>query len=59
MIIDTALQKQHPPKCIRIDVQTMEAMIKVKNELSESNLYNKPDPNVVADVNLNYNIIDC
>ena len=37
----------------------MEAMIKVKNELSESNLYNKLDPSMVADVNLNYNIIDC
>ena len=59
MIIDTALKKRHPPKFIRIDVQTMEAMIKVKNELSESNLYNKLDPSMVADVNLNYNIINC
>ena len=35
MIIDTALKKQHPPKFIRIDVQTMKAMIKARHELSK------------------------
>ena len=34
-------------------------MIKVRDEISTSNLYNKLDKSVVADVNLNYNIIDC
>ena len=34
-------------------------MIKVRDEISTSNLYNKLDKSVVADVNLNYNIIEC
>ena len=37
----------------------MEAMIKVRDEISASNLFNKLDKSIVADVNLNYSIIDC
>ena len=37
----------------------MEAMLKVRDEISTSNLLNRLDKSIVADVNLNYNITDC
>ena len=52
------MKKIHPPKCTRINVQHMAAMVKVRDEISAADLYDKLEKSAIADTNLNYGIID-
>ena len=57
LLIDIRLIKERTPKFIQINNQTEKAMDAVKNELITCNLYNKLDTNLLADVNVNYEIL--
>ena len=55
--MDTTLKKQHPIKFIEINIQNKKAMLKVKEDLISSKIYEKLDISPMADTNRNYNII--
>ena len=57
MIMDTTLKKQHPTKFIEINIQNKKAMLKVKEDLISTKIYEKLDISPTADTNRNYNII--
>ena len=57
IIMDTTLKKQHPTKFIEIDIKNKKAMLKVKEDLISTKLYEKLDISPTADTNRNYNII--
>ena len=57
IIMDTTLQKQHPTTFIKINIQNKKAMLKVKEDLISSKIYEKLDISPTADINRNYNII--
>ena len=55
--MDTTLKKQHPTKFIEINIQNKKAMLKVKEDLISTKIYEKLDISQTADTNRNYNII--
>ena len=55
--MDTTLKKQHSTKFIEINIQNKKAMLKVKEDLISSKIYEKLDVSPTADTNRNYNII--
>ena len=55
--MDTSLKKQHPTKFIEINIQNKKAMLKVKEDLICTKIYEKLDISPTADINRNYNII--
>ena len=57
IIMDTILKKQHPTKFIEINIQNKKAMLKVKEDLISTKIYEKLDISPTADTNRNYNII--
>ena len=55
--MDTTLKKEHPTKFTEINIQNKKAMLKVKEDLISSEIYEKLDISLTADTNHNYNII--
>ena len=55
--MDTSLKKQHPTKFIEINIQNKKAMLKVKEDLICTKIYEKLDISPTADTNCNYNFI--
>ena len=55
--MDTTLKKQHPTKFIEINIQNKKAMLKVKEDLISTKIYEKLDISPTANTNRNYNII--
>ena len=57
MFVDTTIKEDYPTKFIQVNVQNKEAVIKVKNDIHSSDIYNKLDTKPNTDPNHNYNII--
>ena len=57
IIMDTTLKKQYPTKFIEINIQNKKTMLKVKDYLISTKIYEKLDISPTADTNRNYNII--
>ena len=55
--MDITLKKQHPTKFIDTNIQNKKTMLKVKEDLISSKIYEKLDISPTADTNRNYNII--
>ena len=55
--MDTTLKKRHPTKFIEINIQNKKAMLKVKEDLISTKIYEKLDISPTTDTNRNYNII--
>ena len=55
--MDTTLKKQPPTKFIEINIQNKKAMLKVKEDLISTKIYEKLDIMPTADTNRNYSII--
>ena len=55
--MDTTLKEDLPTRCIQVNVQNKEAMLKVNNYIHSSDTYNKLDTKSNTDPNPNYNII--
>ena len=51
------MKKQQPTKFIEINIQNKKAMLKVKEDLISTKIYEKLDISPMADANRNYNII--
>ena len=57
IFVDNTHKEAHPTKLIQFNVQNKEAMIKVKNDIHSSDIYNKLHTKPNTDPNHNYNII--
>ena len=55
--MDTTLKKQHPTKFIEINIQNKKAILKVKDDLISTKIYEKLNISPTADTNRNDNII--
>ena len=55
--MDTTLKKQHPTQFIDINIQNKKAMLKVKEDLISTKIYEKLDISPTANTNCKYNII--
>ena len=55
--MDTTLNKQHPTKFIEINIKNKKAMLKVKEDLISTKIYEKLDISLMADTNRKYIII--
>ena len=57
IIMDTSLKKQYPTKFIEINIQNKKAMLKVKEDLISTKIYENLDISPKADTNRSYKII--
>ena len=53
-IMDTTLKKQHSTKFIEINIQNKKAMLKVKEDLISSKIYEKLDVSPTAETNKSF-----